>query len=517
MNIVLISDHPMTLGIQFLMTHIKEQRDLRASFRVTGILSSASDSARIECPFTASEREVLLRYIADTKPAVIGLSTIERTRNRFLQLLPLLHKIVPGAFFVAGGIDAISDPHFYLMRGIDGVARGDGEIVLEAILRGIVANDAVAIAALGIPGLVTSLNPDAVPARSPEITPMPYYGEDLMCLTPFGLREFGNEREGDDHVQFVNRRQAIDMYTQRGCTHKCSFCAQDLLPVYRNDSLRNSRRRGLADIVESIASVKERYPRKDFVYFWDLDFLRRPKMDLMDFAAIYRERVGLPFFIFVTEKSVNSAGVEVIRALVEAGLRTINLGIQSGNTRILNVVYQRLNTPEECENAIRLIHEATESNEIEILYDVITYNPEETPEEICDTIRLIMRIPVGGRQTIRLSTHKLSFNTGQSHSHSVRDHTYKDYQDFTDSTTTDCSTQSPYLSWLLGQMMRGTVTLSSVGSLRRDLIDRLLDENFVAAMDKNGKLNQLLYAAFIPRDNEAFVARTISPREERSG
>jgi tRNA A37 methylthiotransferase MiaB len=113
----------------------------------------------------------------------------------------------------------------------------------------------------------------------------------------------------------------------------------------------------------------------------------------------------------VTKKTVNATGVEVILKLAEAGMQSINMGIQSGSYRILQQVYNHYNTPDECRNAINIIHKATRHLAVEILYDVITYNPEETKKDILETIHLIQSIPFNGCQTARTSTHKLSHNT----------------------------------------------------------------------------------------------------------
>src|SRR5258708_4869678 len=349
MDVVLISDHPMTLGVQFLMTHLKDQADLNVSCRVRGILASSTDFSRIECPYTVAEREHLENYLGKTKPEIVGISTIERTRRRSMLLLPAIRKILPNAFFLAGGVDAIAAPHFYLDNGIDGVAMGDGETVMEAVLKRRLNGGREALMSQ-VPGMITRQHPSSDPASTPDVLPMPYYGEDLLYLGQDGMKPWV-EDDRKDHVQFVNRKRAIDMYTQRGCTHKCAFCAQDLLALYGKDSFRNSRRRPVEDVVRYIGSVKSNYPQKQFVYFWDLDFLRKPRAELLKFAELYRSQVGLPFFVFVTEKSVNAAGLEILTALVSAGLRTINMGIQSGNSRVLRG-YNRLNTPQESESAI---------------------------------------------------------------------------------------------------------------------------------------------------------------------
>jgi len=505
-SVVLVSDHPMTLGVQFLIDHLQRQPGLEAVYEVTGILSSSHDFARIEAPFSPDEEAQLLRALVAMNPVLIGLSCIERTRPRFLGSLPAIRAALPQVVCVAGGVDAVADPQFYLAHGIDLVVNGDGELPLTAILEGVRdGRDRADLIAHPPPGVLSEAVPTGHPAQSPERLPLPYYGDRLRALTAGGLVSLQEDFINPAQVHFVNRSKSIDMYTQRGFTHQCSFCAQDLMIAYRGDSSRNARKRDLQEVVQHVAAIKSAYPDKQFVYFWDLDFLRKPKQELLLFAKTYRERVGLPFFTFVTEKTVNAAGVPVVRALVEAGVRTINMGIQSGSARVLRELYRRNNTPEEAQRAINIIHEATREADVEILYDVITYNPDETSDEILATIKLVETIPVDGTQRIRLSTHKMSFNTGQTFRNPNAAHTSEDYQDFKRNPEIYTRTQSPYLSWLLGQAMRGAISAARLGSVRRESLPALLDPAYVCEMDRHRALSQPLYEALVPLDSDAFV------------
>ncbi len=504
--VVLVTDHPMTLGIQFLLDHVLSQPALAAAYELTGIFGSSRDFTRIEAPFSVDEEMHLLRFMQALNPAVVGISCIERTRPRFMRALHAIKAALPDTVYMAGGVDAVADPDFYLANGIDLVVNGDGELPLSAVLEGLRGGRTKAdLIAFPPAGVRTVAVRHAPPAPSPDVLPLPYYGDRLLSLTDRGLVTLRNDFTNPAHVQFINRRRSIDMYTQRGCTHQCSFCAQDLMIAYRGDSKRNSRKRDLREVVQRICEIKNAFPDKQFVYFWDLDFLRKPKQELLTFAEQYRERVGLPFFSFVTEKTVNAAGVDVVRALARAGAQTINMGLQSGSERVLKMLYQRNNTPAEARRAIDIIHEATRDTSVELLYDVITYNPQESPDEILETIRLVETIPVDGRQTIRLSTHKMSFNTGQTFENPGVRPTSEDYQDFKSNPAIYARTQSPYLSWLLGQAMRGSIGPSRLGSVRRESLPGLLNPAYIKEMDENRALSQPLYEAFIPLDSDAFV------------
>lgn len=501
-RVILVTDHPMTLGIQFLLDHLLLQDDLRSQFELYGLVASHQRFDAIEAPFTIDEERALRSFFLQARPAVIGLSSIERCRHRFLAFLRGLRTQLPDTVFVAGGIDAITSHRVYFDAGVDLVAVGDGEEPMAALLREL----ARACGRLWIrnhppSGLASPEHPHAEPAESPVRMPLPYFGDRLLMLATDGaITPIDDALGRPDHVQFRHRSSAFDMYTQRGCTHQCSFCAQDLLAVYRNNSRRNARRQSLEHVVEHLDGLRRSYPSRDYVYFWDLDFLRRPRAELLRFAEEYRERVGLPFFIFVTEKTVNVAGEEVIRALVSAGLHSINMGIQSGSERILRDVFNRHCTPAESVSAIETLHAATRNDPVELLYDVITYTPEETAEDVLKTIAVIRKIPTDGRQAVRLSTHKLSYNTGQVLSSLVASHTTRDYQDFKSDLDYLRQTSVPYLSWLVGQMMRGKITPDYVGHIRRDRIDALIADEMVQHMERSKRFASILYEAIASQD-----------------
>lgn len=511
---VLISDSPMTLGIQFILGYLLGQPELANSCRLKGLLTSAPNFTALETPHTEQERFVLLRYLDSEKPSVIGISSTERTRTRSLDLLPLIGQYHPDALMVAGGIDAIAAPLAYLNRGVDLVVNGDGEIPMKLILQSLLAGKTRAeIRLCPPPGCFTMEFRNPGPAETPGSLPLPYYGQRLQKLTSQGV--LPSAAIAPAHIQFIHRRNAIDMFTQRGCTHKCKFCAQDLRLVYEDSPFRNSRKLTPSQIVRFLESLRRENSFYEFVYFWDLDFLRRSKSELEEFARQYREHIGLPFFIFVTEKSVNAVEADTIATLVAAGLKTINMGIQSGSNRILHSSYGRGNTAEETRRAIAVLHSATRDSDVELLYDVITHNPEETSADILETMRLVAEIPTDGRQEIHLNTHRLDFNTGQDLRSGDTKSRATDYQDFVASDTWDASLDSPYLSILLGKLMRGKLTPTTIGSVRRDHLDQLIARDFVSEMDRHRPILQIFLDALVPQESQPFVERWASGLEPK--
>src|SRR5262245_45538613 len=106
-EVVLISDNPMTIGIQCIAGHLNAQTNIVKRFRISVLLASSPKFSKIEMPFTSDEINHLKYFIMEKDPVVIGFSTIERTRARLLSVLPYMKEAAKKSYFIAGGIDAI--------------------------------------------------------------------------------------------------------------------------------------------------------------------------------------------------------------------------------------------------------------------------------------------------------------------------------------------------------------------------------------------------------------------------
>lgn len=69
--------------------------------------------------------------------------------------------------------------------------------------------------------------------------------------------------------------------------------------------------------------------------FADDDFFIRTLKDLEDFAEKYKCRIGLPFGVAV---SPNTFSKEKMEILLDAGLKAIQTGVESGSQRVLDEV-----------------------------------------------------------------------------------------------------------------------------------------------------------------------------------
>lgn len=175
-------------------------------------------------------------------------------------------------------------------------------------------------------------------------------------------------------------RMATVIWT-RGCLFDCSYCANRSL--YSEVSKKSSeyyRIADVADMVENLKSIKEKY-NLDFMMFVD-DIWPMHKLELVrEFCKLYKEYVDLPFSINVNCKIVREEAFELA---VDAGLRNICVGVESGSIRIREKILNRFYTNEELQKVFDLAHK----NKIRVSSFNMIGLPEETREDVMETIRL---------------------------------------------------------------------------------------------------------------------------------
>lgn len=124
--------------------------------------------------------------------------------------------------------------------------------------------------------------------------------------------------------------------------------------------------------------------------FGDDDFLIRDKKQLEDFSEQYRKKVGLPFVICV---SANTFRREKMEILLDAGLKLVQLGVQSGSQRIIDEVFDRKIEVTKTKEVVRQIEPYYKTHGLNLLLDFIIDNPYETRNDIIQTYQYLVNLP----------------------------------------------------------------------------------------------------------------------------
>lgn len=171
--------------------------------------------------------------------------------------------------------------------------------------------------------------------------------------------------------------------TSRGCPMSCKFCINGYL--YTKTAHKNPvRQRSVEHVIKELIEVK-RSRRLHHVTFMD-DFFPQDKIWLKQFAEEYSRNIKLPFFCNFYPGQVNNEAVDL---LVNSGLLTANIGIQSGSHRIRKDIFGRPETNTQILKAAKLLNPR-----VQMRYELICDNPFETKEDVRKTLDLMLQLPM---------------------------------------------------------------------------------------------------------------------------
>jgi anaerobic magnesium-protoporphyrin IX monomethyl ester cyclase len=209
-------------------------------------------------------------------------------------------------------------------------------------------------------------------------------GDSVVPLSEELLTEMSRGRVnfiGPDHVVYET------MWT-RGCPYHCSFCINNaLLELYPKQ--KSVRRRSVDHLMAELEWMHQRFPRFNRINFADDCFIYGSIDQLTEFSRRYRDSVNFPFFCLLSVQSVKE---EKLKLLVDAGLRRVEVGIQSaaGST---NDLYRRnyfsADKLVECAQLLRTYL----PDDVVPAYDVILENPYEEAPAVLETLRAVLRMP----------------------------------------------------------------------------------------------------------------------------
>jgi len=175
------------------------------------------------------------------------------------------------------------------------------------------------------------------------------------------------------------------MYGSRGCPFQCTFC----LWPQTNLKGKYRARRGEA-IAEEIAWVQEQYPATRS-FFFDDDTFNLQRSRVLDFAAAMKRRnICVPWGM---NARADHWDREMLERLIETGLFTLRIGIESGDQGILDRVKKDIRL-DEAREFLKLSHSLGIRNHVSFVVGL----PGETDETVSATINYIKSIPVDSVQ-----------------------------------------------------------------------------------------------------------------------
>jgi anaerobic magnesium-protoporphyrin IX monomethyl ester cyclase len=307
---------------------------------------------------------------------------------------------------VWGGVHPTLRPRECLEHA-DFVCLGEGEESLVELARAI-ANGEDAGAIPGIWDRRGSCLPPRPLVRDLDRLPGPDYaldghfvldGDRIEPLTPERQRRF----MAGATLSRLYGRIGYQTLTGRGCPHRCSYCANDALRGLYPDG-PPVRWRSATHVMDELEAARRAMPFMEFVWFSDDALTSMPGPAMREFFARYRQRIGLPFSCLTSPLTLSDEKMDI---LVEAGLFSLQMGVQTGSPRIQRLYNRAPMTNARILTAMDRIHRHA-GRLAPPLYDIILDAPFETAEDKRQTVALVARMP----KPFRLQLFSLTFFPG---------------------------------------------------------------------------------------------------------
>ena len=288
--------------------------------------------------------------IRGEKPLVVGCSVLYTNEEEAAEIIEAAKEAE--SYIIVGNHGATTAHELY-SKQVTAVVRGEGELTTKELVDALFNNREL----YGIKGVTfydrggVNVNPDRELVDLNELPPPAYH------LLPL-----------------AEEYDLFSIEESRGCCFKCSFCS--IAEMYRTYRLKSPEKIGLE--VENIVRLGAR----NIDLIGELVLLHEDRAleiaDIMEKHGCSWKIDGHPALVVKHRK--------ILPLLAEKGLKVIEIGVESGNQRSLDL-FNKQTTPEINEEAV----EAALTTGIFPLIDFINFEPYLTMKDLEENIRFIMR------------------------------------------------------------------------------------------------------------------------------
>jgi anaerobic magnesium-protoporphyrin IX monomethyl ester cyclase len=307
-----------------------------------------------------------------------------------VQVTDFIHRKYPGMKVIWGGPHCIAAPELSL-RYADGVCFSEGdECVVDFVNKLETGNEEylkTANMAFNINGSPV-INDALPPFEDLDSLPFSDYSLDDKFVLDGGLFPLTKEKAENYYTTYRFLKRGLFVLTSRGCPHQCSYCNNcRYIALF---GLNHVRFHSVARFMDELEAYLNYFGFFSGVGFADDDFFLRPAEQLAEFAERYKRTVGLPFGVTV---SANTYRREKMEILLDAGMKGIEMGVQSASQRVLDDVFNRKISVAKTRDVVRQIEPYCQTHRLTFLLDFITDNPYETKGDIIQTYRYLVDLP----------------------------------------------------------------------------------------------------------------------------
>ena len=323
----------------------------------------------IDLAFFSKPLKALSELIRENRYSWIAISAMITMAKPAKSIARLIRKIQPEAKIILGGPHPTTLPERCAGEEFDFLVLGEGEESLVELLK-----KGSGERVLGVwfrKGSEWIKNPPR-PALS-DLDQLPFPAFDLIDLKKYMKLWFQLDTLGRPVL-------GTNIIASRGCPYRCSFCQPTLEKIFG----KRLRKRSSENIIQELSWLKERFGIQGFVFVDDTILV--DKTWCKDLAEkLINSQLGLVFGANVRAEQVDE---DILRALYEAGLRKIYLGVEAYSDRVRNDILGKSLSREDIERAVNIARKSG----IKVQGYFMIGAPTETRGEVKQTLLYARRL-----------------------------------------------------------------------------------------------------------------------------
>jgi anaerobic magnesium-protoporphyrin IX monomethyl ester cyclase len=316
----------------------------------------------LDTPALKLNQTGIREYMSRAKVDVVGIQTMTFNLVDAIETVKTVKAVSPETCVVLGGPHVNLYPKETLtIEGVDALVLGEGERafadMINAMASGTEIADVEGVAVLA-KGQVNTVRARAL---EPNLDDIPQADRDVID-------------NGLYWSVLAKRNPVTTMMTSRGCPYKCIFCDRPHLG-------KSFRYRSAGDVVDEMEDCLKRGIAEIFLYDDTFTIKRERIFEIRDEIKRRNLKIG-----WDVRARANTLDDEVIKAMKDAGVVRVHIGVESGSPRILKVLKKGI-TLEQAYTAFKLC----KKHGITSLAYFMFGNPTETEDDIEMTMKFIRK------------------------------------------------------------------------------------------------------------------------------
>lgn len=299
------------------------------------------------------------------QPKIVSFYTRCDTYHVSIRLAQCIKKRNKDIFIIFGGpqCDLSAEETLRAIHDVDYICCGEGETTIVPFFTSLIADKPD----LCIKGLVYRNGEEICCNPRPELIP----DLDALPMIDYSLLKFKNE----ERTMFVHQLFPVDV--GRGCPFSCAFCSTKTF-WGRKYRLKSPDR-----IIAEIKEAHKQFGVTSFNFEHDMFTLNREKV--IQICKMLK-KIGFPIKWRCSAR-VDCLDEELIDIMVDAGMNTLFLGIETGSPRMQKLIRKNLKINDVYEKLSYISNKG-----VKITASFIFGFPEETEEDFNQTVSLMTKL-----------------------------------------------------------------------------------------------------------------------------